>query len=74
MELTLAGAPRIYGQLVGLLGKYSKFASAGEKASVRQAMADAPDAAADGQAPAADATTHPDSAAEDTQTRPGAAP
>ena len=70
----LAGAPRIYGQLVGLLGKYSKFASAGEKASVRQAMADAPDAAADGQAPAADATTHPDSAAEDTQTRPGAAP
>ena len=59
---------------MGLLGKYSKFASAGEKASVRQAMADAPDGAADGQAPAADATTHPDSAAEDTQTRPGAAP
>jgi myo-inositol-1(or 4)-monophosphatase len=33
----VAGNPRIYGQLVGLLGKYSKFASAGEKASVRQA-------------------------------------
>ncbi len=33
----LAGNPRVYGQLVGLLGKYSKFASAGEKASVRQA-------------------------------------
>ncbi|WP_332813847.1 inositol monophosphatase family protein [Ramlibacter sp.] len=33
----LAGNPRVYGQLVGLLGKYSKFASAGEKAGVRQA-------------------------------------
>jgi len=33
----LAANPRIYGQLVGLLGKYSKFASAGDKASVRQA-------------------------------------
>ncbi len=33
----LAGNPRIYGQLVGLLGKYSKFASAGDKAAVRQA-------------------------------------
>lgn len=33
----LAGNPRVYGQLVALLGKYSKFASAGEKASVRQA-------------------------------------
>lgn len=33
----LAGSPRIYGQLVGLLGKYSKFASAGDKAAVRQA-------------------------------------
>ncbi len=32
----LAGNPRVYGQLVALLGKYSKFASAGEKASVRQ--------------------------------------
>ncbi len=34
----MAGNPRIYGQLVSLLGKYSKFASAGEKAGVRQAI------------------------------------
>ncbi|MDH4450749.1 MAG: inositol monophosphatase family protein, partial [Rhodoferax sp.] len=33
----LAGSPRIYGQLVSIVGKYSKFASAGEKAAVRQA-------------------------------------
>ncbi len=32
----LAGNPRIYGQLIPILGKYSKFASAGEKAAVRQ--------------------------------------
>ena len=32
----LAGNPRIYGHMVGLTGKYSKFASAGEKAAVRQ--------------------------------------
>ncbi len=32
----LAANPRIYGQMVGLLGKYSKFASAGDKAAVRQ--------------------------------------
>ncbi|WP_313083599.1 inositol monophosphatase family protein [Pulveribacter sp.] len=39
----LAGSPRIYGQLVGLLGKYSKFAGAGDKAAVRQALdADTP--------------------------------
>jgi myo-inositol-1(or 4)-monophosphatase len=36
----VAGAPRIYGQLVGLLGKYSKFAGAGDKANVRQATAE----------------------------------
>lgn len=42
----MAGNPRIYGQLVNVLSKYSKFAGAGEKASVRQALqADAaPDA------------------------------
>ena len=41
----LAGSPRIYGQLVPILGKYSKFASAGDKAAVRQAAAaDAPEA------------------------------
>jgi myo-inositol-1(or 4)-monophosphatase len=34
-EECLAGAPRIYGQLVSMLGKYSKFATAGEKAAVR---------------------------------------
>ena len=34
----LAGNPRIYGQLVSILGKYSKFANAGEKAAVRQAL------------------------------------
>jgi myo-inositol-1(or 4)-monophosphatase len=34
----LAGAPRIYGQLVGILGKFSKFASAGDKAAVRTAV------------------------------------
>ncbi len=35
----VAGNPRVYGQLVGMLSKYSKFASAGEKAQVRQAAA-----------------------------------
>ncbi len=53
----LAGAPRIYGQLVTILGKYSKFASAGDKASVRTAVdnlsrertADSHDLEADGQ-------------------------
>jgi myo-inositol-1(or 4)-monophosphatase len=33
----LAGTPRIYGQLVPILNKYSKFAGAGEKAEVREA-------------------------------------
>lgn len=36
----MAGSPRVYGHLVSLLGKYSKFANAGEKANVRQALAD----------------------------------
>ena len=41
----MAGNPRVYGQLVTVLGKYSKFASAGEKATLRQAAAvDTPDA------------------------------
>ena len=40
----LAGSPRIYAQMVPLLHSYSKFASAGEKATVR--AADAKDAAA----------------------------
>src|SRR6187402_2310361 len=34
----VAGNPKIYAQLVGILGKYSKFATAGEKASVRQSL------------------------------------
>jgi myo-inositol-1(or 4)-monophosphatase len=34
----LAGAPRIYGQLVSILGKFSKFASADDKAAVRAAV------------------------------------
>ncbi len=33
----MAANPRIYGQMANLLGKYSKFASAGDKAAVRQA-------------------------------------
>ena len=33
----MAANPKIYGQLVNVIGKYSKFASAGEKAGVRQA-------------------------------------
>lgn len=36
----MAGNPRVYGHLVSLLGKYSKFAVAGEKAAVRQALAE----------------------------------
>lgn len=32
----MAANPRIYGQMASLLGKYSKFASAGDKAAVRQ--------------------------------------
>ena len=40
----LAANPRIYGQLVALLGKYSKFASAGEKATLRQTLTAPPPA------------------------------
>lgn len=35
----VAGNPKVYAQLVAMLAKYSKFASAGEKAEVRQAAA-----------------------------------
>ena len=55
----LAANPKIYSQLVGVIGKYSKFASAGDKAAVRQtaqAAAAQPDAATDTDAaPASDA-------------------
>ena len=43
----LAANPRIYGQMVPLLHKYSKFATAGEKAELRQSAAGASDAPAD---------------------------
>jgi myo-inositol-1(or 4)-monophosphatase len=36
----LAANPKIYGQMVATLGKFSKFATAGEKAKVRQAVQD----------------------------------
>ncbi|WP_066157933.1 inositol monophosphatase family protein [Hydrogenophaga pseudoflava] len=49
----MAANPRIYGQLVGLTGKYSKFASAGDKASVRQSVSRAPEPATE-EAPASD--------------------
>jgi myo-inositol-1(or 4)-monophosphatase len=39
----IAGNPRIYGQLVSILGKYSKFASAGEKAALRSFTPDQTD-------------------------------
>lgn len=48
----LAGTPRIYGQLVSILGKYSKFASAGDKAAVRQAAQELPAAPAEPEGPA----------------------
>ena len=61
----LAANPKIYGQLVGVLGKYSKFASAGDKAAVRQARgliaakaADEPPAPEDN--PATDAPQAPE--------------
>lgn len=38
----LAGSPRIYGLLVSLLGKYSKFASAADKALAKAAAANLP--------------------------------
>ena len=41
----LAGAPRIYGQLVPIISKYSAFAPAGEKAALRQADSSAEAAA-----------------------------
>ena len=36
----MAANPRIYGQMVAILGKYSKFAGAGDKAAVRAAVAE----------------------------------
>ena len=48
----MAGNPRVYGNLVTMLGKYSKFAGAGEKAGVRQALAEDGEPAAEEAAPA----------------------
>lgn len=39
----MAANPRIYGQMVGLIGKHSKFASASDKAAVRSANASGSD-------------------------------
>ncbi len=47
----LAGTPRIYGQLVQILGKYSKFAGAGDKAAVRQAAQELTEAASASETP-----------------------
>jgi myo-inositol-1(or 4)-monophosphatase len=49
----MAGTPAIYGQMVTILGKYSKFANAGEKAGVRQALAELASNQADNAQPAA---------------------
>ncbi|MEN9377410.1 MAG: hypothetical protein RL710_2567 [Pseudomonadota bacterium] len=46
----MAGNPSIYGQMVTILGKYSKFANAGEKAAVRQELAELANHPADTQA------------------------
>ena len=43
----LAGAPRIYGQLVPIISKYSAFAPAGEKAALRQADSNNTDSSAE---------------------------
>ena len=53
----LAANPRIYGQLVGLVGKYSRFASAGDKAAVREALQRPAPATADEPAAADDNPT-----------------
>ena len=45
----VAGNPRIYGGLVATLSKYSKFAGAGDKASVRQSLQDPAPVAAEGE-------------------------
>jgi myo-inositol-1(or 4)-monophosphatase len=56
----LAGAPRIYGQLVTILGKYSKFASAGDKAAVRVAVETlSRERASDGDEPEAEVAADP---------------
>ncbi|QIL72401.1 inositol monophosphatase [Diaphorobacter sp. HDW4B] len=63
----LAGNPRIYGQMVPIISKYSKFAPAGEKAALRQAGINADNADA-GEASEAEATDAVD-APTDTQNK-----
>ena len=58
----LAGNPRIYGQMVPIISKYSKFAPAGEKAALRQAGINADNADA-GEASEAEATDAADAPA-----------
>ena len=58
----LAGNPRVYAQLVGVLGRFSKFASAGEKASVRQSTLSIPSARKDASAPSTARASSPPSA------------
>ncbi len=56
----MAANPRIYGQMVAILGRYSKFAGAGDKAAVRAAVAEltrAPDTARVAEETAASAST-----------------
>ncbi|WP_228529910.1 inositol monophosphatase family protein [Diaphorobacter caeni] len=66
----LAGNPRIYGQMVPIISKYSKFAPAGEKAALRQAGIDA-----DNAEPDASSATEADAAATgDDAATPATAP
>ena len=57
----LAANPRIYGAMIPVISKYSKFASAGDKASVRQAAAE--DNSAESASAAEDEPTNPDASA-----------
>jgi len=70
----LAGNPKIYAQMVSIIGKYSKFASAGEKAEVRTQLRknQAGAAAAANAAPAADTIPAVPAAAEPNPVTPPA--
>ena len=68
----VAGNPRIYAQLVATLAKYSKFAGAGDKANVRQALQQAAESEAEASA-SADAPRAAKGTLSSKKTRPGAA-
>lgn len=68
----LAANPKIYGQLVSVVGKYSQFATAGEKAALRQGLTATDDTAA-AQAAASDQIT-PEKALATALQQPGTAP